>query len=74
VIKFKFTRQDKTPGLGFGLSAENVKRLQAGQPIVIDCTEMGVNAQVMIFYGETEAAIYEDLKEFIGKDTKVSGV
>ena len=74
MIKFKFTGRDGKAGIGFGLSAENVKRLQAGQPIAIDLTEMGIEADVMIFYGETEVDMYNDLKEFIGKDTKVHGV
>lgn len=74
MIKFKFARKDGKPCLGFGLSAENVKRLKEGQPIVVDCFEMGVDVEIMIFYGETEQAIYDDLKEFIGKETKVNGV
>lgn len=73
MIKFKFTRQDKTPGLGFGLSAENIKRLQAGQPIVINLSEMGVKAEMIIFYGETEQSMYENLKHMIGPDTEVHG-
>lgn len=56
---------------GFGITAENVRRLKARQPIEIDLVEMGGQGKIMIFYGETEQTLYEELSEFIGPDTKV---
>ena len=36
-----------------GIDAENVRRLKAGQPIVIDLRSMGGHDTVLIVYGET---------------------
>jgi len=55
--------------LGFGLSAENIRRLQQGEPIYIDLTEMGMTGKVLIFYGKTEFDMAEKLKPFVDKDT-----
>lgn len=49
-----------------GLSRENITRLQAGQPIVISKDRQGFELppeipRIGILYGETEAAITEQL-------------
>lgn len=46
----------------FGIDAENVKRLKAGMPLVIDLTHMGGRDQVLIVYGETMADIVRELE------------
>ncbi len=71
MIKAKMTGKNGEPRLMFGLSAENVKRLQAGQPIAINLTEMGLEGDVLIFYGETEADMAQMLKPYINEDTVV---
>lgn len=74
MIKYKVTGDDGTMAIGFGISEENVKRLKAGQPILVDLNEMGINANLMIFYRETDEQLIESVKPYIGKDTKVSGL
>lgn len=71
MIKFKATIGDNKTLLGFGLSEENLTRLRNLEPIEFDLTEMGIDAQVLIFYGATEAAIAKNLAPLIGPDTKV---
>lgn len=71
MIKFKFTRKDGKPAYGFGISADNVKRLKKGQPIVIDLTEMGGEGEIMIFYGETTGDLIKTVQPYIGKETKI---
>lgn len=73
MIKFKLTRDNGKIALGFGLSEENLKLLKQGKPIVVDLNEMGLDAEIMIMYGETERAILKTLKPFIGKETLVYG-
>lgn len=57
----------------FGLSSENIKRLQAKQPIVINLKDMGLeDKKVIILFGETEDKIYEELIDMIDlKKTKI---
>ncbi len=56
MIKFKTTGPDGSPGFGFGLSEENIRRLKAGQPIRINLEDLGMKGTVVILYGETEEA------------------
>ena len=44
-----------------GLSAENVKRLRAGQPMHFSLADIGIDQDIVMLYGETEAAIAEQL-------------
>lgn len=72
MIKFTAGNRGKTI-VGLGISQGNVDRLQAGQPILISLEEMGLAPyDVMIFYGETEAALTQELEKHIGPNTKVS--
>ncbi len=63
MIKARSNHPTRGPLLLFGLSAENIKRLQSGQPIKINLTEMGMQGEVLIMYGQTEAAIVEELRQ-----------
>ncbi len=63
MIKARSNHPTRGPLLLFGLSAENMKRLQSGQPIKINLTEMGMQGEVLIMYGQTEAAIVEELRQ-----------
>lgn len=74
MIKFKVTGERGEIHLGFGITERNVELLKQGKPISIDLNEMGINASVMIMYGETEADLLKTLKPFIGKDTVVHGL
>lgn len=50
-----------------GLDAENLKRLQAGQPIWADLTRQGGSDRVMIVYGNTLQDIARELEEAAGE-------
>lgn len=45
------------PVLGFGIDAENVRRLQAGQPIIASVSIEGKPCQIVIHYGESAEAM-----------------
>lgn len=70
MIKFKVSGNAK-PLLGLGISAENVKRLKAGQPIKFDASEMGIDAEIMIFYGETEDDLRKSIQPYISNETEI---
>lgn len=70
MIKFKLSGKNK-PSFGFGISAENVDLLKQGKPIVIDMTEMGLNAEIMIFYGETTGDLIKLVQPYIDSQTKI---
>lgn len=49
-----------------GLSKLNVEKLQEGKPIVFDATDFGFPGKtISIVYGETEAAIKDDLDSMV---------
>lgn len=51
------------PMLLFGLTKTNVERLKAGDPIHIDCGELGVHGvTVVIMYGDTQTDITDELE------------
>lgn len=48
----------------FGLSRENMARLQAGQPIAFDGDQVGITGtRILIMFGETETEIVRELAE-----------
>ena len=66
MIKAKTTTGDMV----LGLSDENIKRLKDGQPIKFNMKEViGIDADCIILYGETERHIMRDLE--IGTSTKI---
>lgn len=69
---FRATADGKDGPLAIlGLSAENVKRLKAGQPIhVRQNSEIGLNKGLVIFYGESEHQMMNQMRPMIGPDTK----
>lgn len=69
MIKAKLTNGD----LVFGLSKENITRLQKGQPILFNLKEMGLeDRNVIICFGETENDIFHELKKnFSFEGTKI---
>lgn len=46
----------------FGLTAENVKRLKEGEPIVINLAELGKGDRAIILYGETHQDLLDTLQ------------
>lgn len=55
MIQFSGSSDDGQRFVGVGLSAENLRRLQAGDPAVVDLAPHGfAGARVVIFYGRTE--------------------
>jgi hypothetical protein len=74
MIKFAGTNERGLPVIGLGLSRENCKRLLAGQPIRISVDEIvsTIDAEIVLFAGETEAAMAKEFKKsgLIGPDTK----
>jgi hypothetical protein len=64
--------------LVFGLSAENIRRLQEGQPIRVTQTSHGQavpeNLVVVMFAGDTEGTMEADLRKYrlIGPETVVN--
>lgn len=66
MIKAKTTDGD----LIFGLSAENIKRLQKGMPIKINLKDLGLEDRtIVILYGESEQSIAKDLSQFFTPKT-----
>lgn len=53
---------DGTPMILLGLSAKNIELLKARKPMLVELSELGMEGQIAIFYGETEEAIEAELK------------
>lgn len=71
----KFTAQGPNgPLIGFGLSRRNIELLKQGKPLIVDLAEMGLPpGKIMIFYGNTEAAMAKEMLPFISEATRVYG-
>jgi len=54
-----------------GLSKENVNKLKLGKPIHVTGSEVGLENDVLLVYGDTEAEIYKELQPLIGTTTRV---
>lgn len=50
----------------FGIDAENVRRLLAGMPIVVDLALMGGQNKILIVYGADMADLTRQLEEATG--------
>lgn len=60
-----------TPVVVLGLSGENMARLMAGEPIVVQLAELGLPAmKVLIVGGRTEETITAQLTEKFGPPRK----
>lgn len=63
-------RKDKMVALG--LSHENLRRLKNNEPIKFNLEELGLgDVEMIIFSGETEETMYNDLLDLIGPKTKL---
>jgi hypothetical protein len=67
-------KHDAGTDLILGVTRGNVDRMVAGKPIRVDLREMEVTADgnILIFFGETEQDLKDQLAEFIGPETKVT--
>lgn len=72
MIKAKLTSKNGSIFL-FGLTASNIKKLQEKKPIYFKSDKMGITGEILIMFGETEAAIMEELRDFVGPDTEIIG-
>lgn len=54
-----------------GLSKENRRRLDAGQPIDVHGTAVPHALHIVIFAGETEESMQRELGDLIGRETVV---
>lgn len=70
MIKAKATMADGRPFYVIGLSDGNLQRLRENKPIFFDMAEVGSSGKMCIFWGETEAAMMEELKEFLPETPK----
>lgn len=61
MIKFRAGKNGKLVGLG--LSKINLKKLKAGQPILVDGSEIGIENDILIMYGTTENDIIRELQK-----------
>ena len=79
MIKAAAKLSDGSVLLVLGLSGENIRRLQAGDPIAFDIASVGLPAtervrQITIFYGATEADCYRQIRSLISDKTIVHAV
>jgi hypothetical protein len=74
----KFNADDGKGGTiyGFGLDFTNLERLKKGEPIRVDLAQLGGSGIVLIFAGETLAAMTEQLIDagMITRNTVVRGL
>lgn len=72
MIRFGWTGKDGRKGIGLGLWRENVTRLMAGKPVfVAGETVRCPGYDLIIYFGETEYELTEQLASLIGKETEV---
>lgn len=71
MIKFKAEGM-----VGFGLSAGNIEKLMQGMPIKVNGKDIGIDHDVVIFYGRTEQDMVQMFKDegFITDKTITHGV
>lgn len=67
MLKGSGTTSDGRPVLVVGLSSENIRRLQVGQPIYFDMAEVGITGQCLIFTGPSEQAMADALAPMLAQ-------
>jgi len=74
MIKFKAGRgSGNREMLGLGLSEANLGKLREGKPIHIMAEDVGIDVDLLIFWGQTEESMTADLKKLglITEETKI---
>ena len=77
MITARATGADGKEIIVLGVTRENLQRLEQGHPIKVSAEKHAgfpPNLVVVIFYGDTERAIVEQLKPMIGDATKIIAV
>lgn len=69
MIKFA-TMGKNGPLVGLGVSRENIRRLTAGRPILVQMKELGGQGDIMIFFGEDEEDLKRQIEPMMGPKTK----
>lgn len=62
MIKATGTRADGTPVLIIGVSEANVQEMKKGRPLRCDGSEVNLDIDVVVIYGETEESLVDDLR------------
>lgn len=63
---FRAANETKDGGhlLLLGLTPANIRRMRAGEPILVDCADLGLpGVRVSIMFGQTERAIVAELRD-----------
>jgi len=74
MVKFTMQKDGKLI-LGLGISNKNVKLLKKDRPILVDFKEINLMEKidkVLLFYGDTEEDIFEQLKDMIDASTVIN--
>jgi hypothetical protein len=76
VIKFNANDGKGGTVFGLGLDFTNLERLRKGEPISVDLAQLGGQGRVIIFAGETIAAMTEQIIDsgMVTADTKIRGL
>ena len=79
MIKASSKTSDGKTLLVLGITPENVRRMKAGHPILVDGSEVGIdNLLVTIMFGQTERSIVAEIRshgiETHGADEQLSKV
>lgn len=59
----KFKSNDNKLLIGLGLSEGNLKKLREGKPIYIMKEELGIDFDLLIFWGRTEKEMVKKLRD-----------
>lgn len=71
MIKAKMESNDGRGMLLIGLSRENVTSLKEGKPLHILGSDLGLENDVLLIYGETEDTLFNDLKPYLSAESHV---
>lgn len=63
MLKARATAGRDRPLFILGLSAGNLERLRAGEPILFQGADLGLPGEFLIFFGEDEQAMIRTLQE-----------
>jgi len=63
MIKFTARAANGRQIAGFGITEKNVEQLKKGYPIMIWGHDIGVPFDIMIYYGETEQILADQLRD-----------
>lgn len=71
MIKAGMIKRDGGKVALLGITKENVRRLQMGDPINVDLTPLGVPGELVIIYGETLLQLQKTLAPLMGPNVKI---